>query len=400
MPVLLCVTVVRVLALGHYALTRRVYPGFNALMLAALSVFVGMAVLMLRASAGDSPLLAFFTSAVLLVHPVLAYHGLGQYARMPHLRARTTQNVVFVLFVCLAQTADAVFDPNMTRRVLIFSAAALVLTLRIGLELPLRRSRRLPGMKILCFSYLVTAGLQALRMVSALSIPGFAMLSMQQGEVLGVYSVFYRIPQSILELYVVFSMNSAMLEDDLHTATSQIERMAQTDVLTGAFNRRGMELLGAEALRRSFALDVPAAVLMLDLDHFKKVNDSLGHAAGDELLRSVAALCAVSLRKEDVLARYGGEEFVVIAPLTKLHEAGLLAQRMRSAIEEARFEILGGGTMTVSIGVAGAREGSLEALLKNADAALYQAKVSGRNQVVVAVGQGQHAERFVPAAEA
>lgn len=397
MPVLLTVTAVRVLAMGHYALTRRVYPGFNALMYAAVSVFVGMAVLMLRASAGDSPLLAFFTSAVLLVHPVLAYHGLGQYARMPHLRARTTQNAVFVLLVCLAQTVDAAFDPNMTRRVVIFSAAALVLTLRIALELPLRSSRRLPGLKILCFSYLVTAGLQALRMVSVLSIPGFAMLSMEQGEVLGVYSVFYRIPQTILELYVVFSMNSAMLEDDLHTATSQIERMAQTDVLTGTLNRRGMELLGAEALRRSFASGMPAAVLMLDLDHFKKVNDSLGHAAGDRLLRDVAELCAASLRKEDVLARYGGEEFVVIAPQTGLHEAGLLAQRIRLAVEGARFEVLGEAPVTVSIGVAGAREGSLDGLLKSADTALYEAKVTGRNKVVVSVGWGEDGERFAPA---
>jgi len=298
MPLLLGVTLVRVLAMGHYALRRRVYPGFNPLMLAALMVFVGMAVLMLRAWAGDSPLLAFFTSAVLLAHPVLVYHGLGQYGRMPHLRARTLQNAGFVLLVSLVQTADALFDPNMERRVVIFSAAALLLTLRIGLELPWCCHRRLPGMKILCLSYLGTAGLQTLRAFNALAVPGFTVLTLQQGDVIGVYSVFYRILQSALELYVVFAMNSAMLEDDLHAATSQIERMAQTDALTGALNRRGLELLGPEALRRSFALSLPAAVLMLDLDHFKRVNDTLGHGAGDELLRDVAALCKGSLCAE------------------------------------------------------------------------------------------------------
>lgn len=399
MPVLLGVTLVRILAMGHYASQRRVYPGFNTLMLAALLVFAGMGALMLRARFGDTVLLVVVTNLVLLAPDVLVYYGLGEYGRMPHLRARTMQNALFVVFVCLVQTADVLLDPNMVRRVVVFSAAALLLTLRIGLELPWRSHRRLPGMRILCFSYLITAGLQVLRGFNALAVPGFTMLTMGQSDVIGVYSVFYRILQSTLELYVVFAMNSAMLEDDLHVATSQIERMAQTDVLTGAYNRRGMELLGAEALQRSFALNMPAAVLMLDLDHFKQVNDSLGHAAGDKLLRNVVELCAASLRKEDVLARYGGEEFVVIAPQTKLHEAGLLAQRMRLAIEGASFEVLGGGSMTVSIGVAGARGGSLEALLNSADAALYQAKVSGRNQVVVAVGSGEEAERFVPAAD-
>jgi len=399
MPVLLGVTVVRVLAMWHYAANRRVYPGFRPLMLAALLVFAGMGTLMLRAKFGDTVLLVILTNAVLLGPDVLLYYGLGEYGRVPHLRARTMQNILFIAFVCLVQTVDVVFDPNMVRRVVIFSIAALLLCARIGLELPWRSRRHLPGMRILCFSYLITAGLQVLRGFNALAVPGFTMLTLGQSDVIGVYSVFYRILQSALELYVVFAMNSAMLEDDLMAAKSQIEHMAQTDALTGALNRRGMELLGEGALRRSFASNMPAAVLMLDLDHFKQVNDSLGHAAGDKLLQSVAELCAAALRKEDVFARYGGEEFVVIAPQTELREAGLLAQRIRLAVEGASFEVLGGERVTVSIGVAGARAGSLEALLNSADAALYQAKVSGRNQVVIAVGSGEEAERFVPAGD-
>jgi len=400
MPVLIGVTLVRVLAMWHYASQRRVYPGFRTLMLAAVLVFAGIAVLMLRAKLGESVLLVILSNVVLLGPDVLVYHGLGEYGRLPHLRTRTMQNVVFVALVCLVQTADIVFDPNMGRRVVIFSIAALLFSTRIALELPWLCSRRLPGMKILCLSYLITAGLQIVRGVNALSVPGFTLLTMGQGDVLGVYSVFYRIVQSVLDLYVVFAMNSAMLENDLQVATSQIEHMAQTDALTGALNRRGMELLGEEALRRSFALNMPAAVLMLDLDHFKLVNDSLGHAAGDKLLRAVAALCAGALRKEDVFARYGGEEFVVIVPQAGLREAGLLAQRMRLAIAEARFPVMGGAGVTVSIGVAGAREGSLDGMLTSADAALYQAKQSGRNRVVVAIGQDEAEKRFVAEEEA
>jgi len=362
-------------------------------------VFVSIAALMLRAWAGETPLLVFLTTAVLLTHPVLVYHGLGLYGRLPHLRSRTWQNALCVALVCVVQTADALFDPNMARRVVVFSVVSLLLALRIGLELPLRSGRRLPGLKILCFSYLVTAGLQVLRGFEALNLPGQTLLTMQQGDVIGVYSVLFRILQSALELYAVFAMNSAMLEDDLHAATAQIEHMAHTDALTGVANRRGMELLGAEVLRRSFALGMPAAVLMLDLDHFKQVNDSLGHAAGDQLLRSFAALCAGALRREDVFARYGGEEFVVVAPQTSVPEAALLAQRMRLAVEGARFEILGGSSMTVSIGVACAREGCLEMLLRSADAALYEAKQTGRNKVVVAEMEARDGVRELDAAE-
>lgn len=392
MLVLLGVTLVRVLAMLHYASQRRVYPGFRTLMLAAVLVFAGMAVLLLRAKLGDTVLLVFLSNAVLLVPSVLVYHGLGEYGRMPHLRARTLQNVYFVVFVCLVQIVDVVFDPNMVRRVVIFSLAGLFFALRIGLELPWRSARRLPGMKIMCFSYLITAGLQVLRGFNALTVSGFTMLTMGQGDVLGVYSVFYRILQSALELYAVFAMNSAMLEDDLQVATSRIERMAQTDALTGALNRRGLELLGGEALHKSWRQGQFASVIMLDLDHFKSVNDSLGHDAGDELLRAVAALCQGSLRQGDVFARFGGEEFVIVAPGTAADEALRLAERTRKAIEGAHFAATCGAPVTASFGVASAKAESLETLLKSADAAMYAAKQDGRNRVVLAPVAGMATE--------
>ncbi len=392
MPVLLGVTLVRVLAMWHYASQRRVYPGFRILMLSALLVFVGMAVLMLRAWAGESPLLVFGVNAILLAYPVLVYHGLGEYGRMPHLRERTLQNVCFVALVCVAQTADLLFDPNMERRVVMFSVAALLLNSRIALELPWQSRRRLPGMSILCLSYLFTAGLQALRISNTLGIPGNALLTMQHGDVIGVYSVLYRILQAVLELYVVFAMNSAMLEDDLHVATSQIERVAQTDALTGALNRRGLELLGAGALRKSYGNGLPVSVIMLDLDWFKQVNDSLGHVAGDELLSAVAALCQGTLRAEDVFARFGGEEFVIVAPSTGAEEAMRLAERVRQTVEGARFAATNGETVTASFGVASADAASLDELLQRADEALYAAKQAGRNRVVMARRQADSLE--------
>jgi diguanylate cyclase (GGDEF)-like protein len=384
-PAFLGITLVRVLVMGHYALHRRVYPGFRTLVFAEVLVFFGIGIFILRAWGGERLPLVFLTNAVVLAHPVLVYLGVGAYCRVPHLRARTLQNIVLVVFVSLLQVLDVLFGPSMARRVVIFSAAALFLTLRIGLELPWQSRRRLPGARLLCFSYLLTACFHVLRGINAFVLPGDNFATLLQLDVFGAYSVFYRILQSALELYVVFAMNSAMLEDDLRVATSQVERMAQTDALTGILNRRGMELLGVEAVHRSYTQNLPASVIMFDLDWFKQVNDNLGHAAGDEILRTVAALCSASLRRGDVLARFGGEEFVVIAPQTGVREAGLLAQHMRAAIEGARFASISGAQMTASFGVACSRTGSLTKLLRSADAALYEAKQSGRNQVVMHV---------------
>ncbi|HWR03279.1 MAG TPA: GGDEF domain-containing protein, partial [Humidesulfovibrio sp.] len=120
------------------------------------------------------------------------------------------------------------------------------------------------------------------------------------------------------------------------------------------------------------------------LDHFKRVNDTLGHVAGDELLRDVAALCQRSLREGDVFARYGGEEFVVVAPFTTAREAEVLAERLRQAVEAEPFAATPDRRVTASFGVVSARQGCLETLLKIADEALYDAKEAGRNTVVLA----------------
>jgi diguanylate cyclase (GGDEF)-like protein len=230
----------------------------------------------------------------------------------------------------------------------------------------------------------MAAGIHAVRIWDLQAARGYDYASMMLADRMLGFFVFFRILQSVLELYVVYTMNSQMLEDDLRTATAQIERVAQTDALTGALNRRGLDLLGGEAVRESNSRNLPASVIMLDLDWFKQVNDSLGHVAGDELLCAVATLCQSTLRAEDVFARFGGEEFVIVAPNTDASEAMLLAERVRQAVERARFEATGGARVTASLGVASAGQGSLDELLKSADEAMYAAKQAGRNRVVMA----------------
>jgi len=395
LPVLLGITLTRFLAMGHYALQRKVYPGFKTLVFTELLGLGSLAVSILRVGLGDTAAIVFSMNFLLLAHAVLVYHGFGAYVRAPKLNAGTKRWLVLCFVVSLAQVCDAVFAPDMARRVAVFSVMMMILNLRVGAGLLWRARRPLPGLRLVCFSYFVTAGLGALRLLFALKGYELTYGQMLQADTLLAGFVLVRILQSVLELYAAFTMNSAMLEDELKLATAQIEHMAHTDALTGLLNRRGLDLAGPEALRRSCAAHAPTAVLMLDLDHFKRVNDTLGHAAGDELLRAVAKLWTGQLRHEDVFARYGGEEFVVVAPMTAEREALALAERMRQAAARADIPALSGQRITVSVGVAvsvaskGSPGHALETLIQSADAALYEAKQTGRDRVCVAEPGGE-----------
>ncbi len=162
----------------------------------------------------------------------------------------------------------------------------------------------------------------------------------------------------------------------------RLEELASTDVLTGLWNRRHFFTAGATELARCRRYKSPFSMLMMDLDHFKRINDEFGHAAGDEVLRAMAALLKRNLRDVDVPARIGGEEFAVLLPSTGLEGALVAAERVRRSVEAVRVSFDGRELgFTVSIGVAGccAETRDLDALMKAADAALYRAKEAGRN---------------------
>ena len=165
-----------------------------------------------------------------------------------------------------------------------------------------------------------------------------------------------------------------------------MQRMAERDALTGLANRRHLRAMAEEELRRAQRFGHPLALLMLDLDHFKQVNDRHGHAAGDDVLREVARRVRDTVRKVDLPARFGGEEFAVLLPETSLETAREAAERIRVALADAPIQTRRGALpVTISGGVAVLREGDdLAGLLAAADAALYRAKSSGRNRVETA----------------
>jgi diguanylate cyclase (GGDEF)-like protein len=182
------------------------------------------------------------------------------------------------------------------------------------------------------------------------------------------------------------SMERANL--DLTLKNRALSEISARDSLTGLYNRwYVMEKIESE-MNRSIRHGSPVSLIMLDIDHFKRVNDSFGHSAGDRVLRSVGQVLRDSCRVYDVAGRYGGEEFCIVLPETRVGSTSVVAERIRERLEASRFEVGADSVVvTASIGIAGVDssevEGALSSstLIDRADLALYAAKHHGRNRV-------------------
>ncbi len=183
---------------------------------------------------------------------------------------------------------------------------------------------------------------------------------------------------------IVLQLNNASLARQLSEALLLVQAEAETDVLTGAPNRRALDELLRHQVQIAAATTRPFSVLLLDIDHFKLVNDTHGHGAGDDTLRAFAQRVREHLRQGDTCARYGGEEFVVVLPGTTLVAALEVAERLRHGVAEVSLISVPLVRTTVSIGAAQHRAGeTAEQLMARADTAVYAAKRGGRNQVRV-----------------
>lgn len=174
------------------------------------------------------------------------------------------------------------------------------------------------------------------------------------------------------------------LEQDLEAAVRRAEILARTDELTGLSNRRAFFELGARAFEQCRRSARPIALIMFDVDHFKRINDTHGHAAGDRVLQALAAAVSPLTRDADILGRLGGEEFALVLPETDLPQALAVAQRLQAAIAKVAVSD-GPATIrcTCSFGVAASSDGdtSLDQLLTEADRALLRGKAGGRNRI-------------------
>lgn len=162
-----------------------------------------------------------------------------------------------------------------------------------------------------------------------------------------------------------------------------IKAQAYHDNLTGCLNRHAVDTLIREEAEKFSSKSVPFTLLLADVDHFKRINDTFGHQAGDAVLRKLSEVFRTGLRRSDVLCRWGGEEFLILLRGTVMQEAKQIAERLRHLVESSDFPLRTGEGVTVSIGGSGLPPGrSLDSLFAEADSALYAAKRSGRNRVI------------------
>ena len=170
--------------------------------------------------------------------------------------------------------------------------------------------------------------------------------------------------------------------DELRERISALEKLSATDHLTGTWNRANLTRSITTEIARSSRLKQPVSLVLLDIDHFKRINDTYGHLAGDSVLREIVAVSTMRIRNADILFRWGGEEFVLLATSTGYRNAEILAESLRKNIEQHTFNVV--GSLTISLGVAEHIDSeSAEVWFHRVDEALYSAKNRGRNRVVV-----------------
>lgn len=279
-----------------------------------------------------------------------------------------------LLLLALAATAPLLLFPEIAAqsrlRVVMHASLLAAFATAIGCTF-----LRIPGFasRINAGVILVYAAIQAARSIWALAHPtGIDVVA--HGEATPLFTA-----ASIAVIFTIANASTLMVSERLR---NELVRKANHDPLTGLLNRRGLELITDELFAATRRAPQPLAALMMDLDHFKQINDGFGHAAGDRVLVAFARLVSAQLREGDIFARMGGEEFIVLLPDCGAATAAAVAERIRSRLAKTTSR----PQVTVSIGVAtdAAARIAVSDLIRHADAALYQAKMDGRDRVAMA----------------
>ena len=274
------------------------------------------------------------------------------------------------------------FDENNVLRIVVQTAVQACLGVAIARDLYAcaRANLQMRSPALLASPILVFAAMTAARGLQAAFTPVQSLSQFTGSSGLNVMTAFVCV-------LLVLPFNCVLLTLVVVRLRADLRRLSHHDGLTGLLNRRALEELLAAQVQRSRRNGERFCVLMLDVDHFKRINDRYGHAVGDAALRHLADLLGGRLRKIDHVARFGGEEFLVLLPGLVQTDALLVAERLRQLIAQAPLLHAGKAIpMSVSVGIAewGGPLEDTSRLLVRADAALYQAKHQGRNQVVTA----------------
>lgn len=318
----------------------------------------------------------WITNLCIITLPYLGWVGCRSYLRMS--RPSWQKSLLFVLGVMAAITYFTLAEPNMQARILIQNLVAGALYALMAKTIAVGGWQRYPAR----YAHGLSVAAHAVFMLSVrpwLLISANADATNDNQLVLASWILL-----ETMVFYLVLSINTMLLVIE-HLSLKLIAQ-AETDPLTRVFNRNAFMTLLNKAKSRCERQNLPLSVMMIDLDHFKSINDNWGHQAGDQVLKRFAAMASAALRNEDVIGRMGGEEFCVILTGSHLSEAQEIGERLRHAcetetvvVEETRIRF------TISIGIAQVKMSEpLETAIRRADQAMYHAKRIGRNRVELA----------------
>ena len=339
--------------------------------------FAGLLLLSLR---GLIPGIASVVAANVLIMAGLLVHwiGLRRFLRQPG-------PGVWPFLTILPAMTTALWwwysmTPNLGLRIVTISFSVALASLLMARDL-FGPERRLPVLRFLMLLFLANAAFFLMRATLTLAYPPrpdfLAADTLTQVTMLYLVIFYFALPLSYFLL----------IHDELR---GELHRQASHDHLTGIPNRRAFHMLARHEIGRARRTFDPLSMLLLDLDHFKQVNDRFGHAAGDKVLRDFSSLLTAAVREQDIVCRFGGEEFVILLPGTGPAGALALAERIRSLAESRPVEFSGNRiNYTVSIGIALSTtdDMTIESVLERADRALYRAKSEGRNRVSSEAGE-------------
>lgn len=373
---MLLTMVVNLMIGGYLAMVYLLRRQDNSFLVWSLACFVfvgGGCAVSLNAYMQQPLLIALLADLLLLSAPALVVVGLVLFLR-GRFSARSIQQVLLLITLYLLLLAILYQVANASAALTSFGIAVIF----IYAIVLLKNSRLTPLFPVYVLQILF--GVHALLMLTQVLF----MLPL-----LGEPQSAFQLPvlQWVLVGHVLLSTGTGFMLPLLSFAHTEKEliRLTELDDLTQLLNRREFLNRAEQALKSSRRLQHSVVVLMIDLDHFKRINDQWGHAIGDQALKMVAELLKLGLRTTDLIGRLGGEEFAVFMPDTSAEQAALIGQRLCERIEHLAWEIDARPVkLTVSVGAAccidAVRE--LKVLLKNADDALYKAKADGRNRIV------------------
>ncbi len=382
LPTLLFVCVAAVAAsagvMTLYGATQRTYRGFGWWVAAQWLLALGCLLQMFR---DTTPELLPLANLLLLQWPVAVLMGMRRFNPRQPSRVPAAVDAAVLALAWFGWFVVWAADGSLAERVAAFSIGAFVLNLySAALVWRMADTRRSAATRMLVAVELATALLHAMRAGAALAAPSTTPWS----EGLLLASGLVIVISSLVMVSLALMLTSERSESQLHEMHRQLRFLADIDVLTHVPNRRHFHELAGCALEEG--VEEPCALMMLDVDHFKRINDEHGHAAGDEALRELGRCLRDALRAHDIAGRLGGDEFAVLLPATSVDQAISVAGRIVEQLAVQRAED-GRTPLGLSFGVVAlAGDETLDEALRRADQALYEAKRQGRGRAVPAFG--------------